>query len=65
MRSGKGGSGDTVLNSSELGAALPQLAVFLFPLIHNGLAMGQYCLRARRENRKPAQIARTSHLFSP
>src|SRR5208282_2830604 len=41
-RSGKGGSGDAMLNSSELEAVFPEFAVFLFALIRNGLAMGQY-----------------------
>jgi len=30
------------------------MPVFLFALIRNGLAMGQYYHKARRENRKPA-----------
>jgi hypothetical protein len=34
--------------------------VLLFTLIRNGLAMGQYYHRARRENRKP-DLTKRSH----
>ena len=38
-----------------------EMPVLLFALIRNGLAMGQYYHRARRENRKPAMTPPSRH----